>query len=181
MAANKKKREVQFALNDDDLKAFGHYRIMYTDQGHSLVRRQRLTYLLSGICLAALVTVFHLDKAFSIFMYIVSAVLIVAGIFFAEKLVIRQQDKAIDSTQSDVERVHPAQNRILFEEDKFTTSTGDDVQTFGYNEIKLVDLTEAAIYVWMSDTMIMPVPLHAFSGMAEMKELCKWLREKAGL
>ena len=30
----------------------------------------------------------------------------------------------------------------------------------------------------MSDTMIMPLPLHAFRGMEEMKELCKWLRAK---
>jgi hypothetical protein len=41
-----------------------------------------------------------------------------------------------------------------------------------------IDLTEEAIFVWMSDTMIMPLPLHAFRGMEEMKELCKWLREK---
>ena len=30
----------------------------------------------------------------------------------------------------------------------------------------------------MSDVMIMPVPLHAFRGMDEMKELYKWIKEK---
>ena len=58
------------------------------------------------------------------------------------------------------------------------TITGSDVQKFKYSDIKLIDLTEEAIYVWMSDTMIMPVPLHAFRGMPEMKETYKWIKEK---
>ena len=49
---------------------------------------------------------------------------------------------------------------------------------FDYKKIKLVDLTEEAIYVWMSDTMIMPIPLHAFRNMGEMKEAYKLIREK---
>ena len=42
MAAGKKSREIQFTLNDDDFKMFGHYRILYTDQGHKLVRRHSI-------------------------------------------------------------------------------------------------------------------------------------------
>ena len=64
MAAGKKTRELQFTLNDEDFKMFGRYRILYTDQGHKMVRRQRLTYLVSAAALAGLFTVFHVDKAF---------------------------------------------------------------------------------------------------------------------
>ena len=45
-------------------------------------------------------------------------------------------------------------------------------------DIQQVDLTEEAIYVWMSETMIMPIPLHAFTGMDEMKEAYKLIRQK---
>lgn len=181
MAPNRNKREVKFKLTDEDYRAFGRYRILYTEQGHKMVRRQRLTYVATGIMIAALFTLFKVDHNFTMLMYVIAAALVVVGIFFAEALVLRQQDKAIEATQNSAERVHAGESTVKFDEDSFTTLTGDDVQTFGYGDIKLIDLTEEAIYVWMSDTMIMPLPLHSFrGGMDEMKEFCKWLREKNG-
>jgi uncharacterized membrane protein len=100
------------------------------------------------------------------------------GIFFAEALVLRQQDRAIQDDAGSAERVHAGENRIKFDEDTFSTYGNGDEQTFRYSDIKLVDLTEEAIYVWMSDIMIMPVPLHAFRGMEEMKDLYKWIKAK---
>ncbi len=173
-----KKREVQFKLNDDDYKAFGRYRILYTDQGHKMVRRHRITFLITAVMIAVLFTVFHVDPKFTYFMYFVSAALVVIAIFFSEKMVLLQQDRAIDAASNNAERVHAMKNIVTFDDDSFTTVAGDDVQHFGYNKIKLIDLTEEAIYVWMSDTMIMPLPLHAFKNMAEMKELYKWIKEK---
>ena len=178
MAANKNKREVKFTLKDDDYRAFGRYRIMYTEQGHRLVRRQRMTYLITAAMIAGLFTLFKVDHTFTMLMYVIAAAMAVAGIFFAESFVLRQQDKAIEASENSAERVHAAENRIIFDDDKFTTHAGEDVQEFAYKDIKLVDLTEEAIYVWMSDTMIMPLPLHAFRGMPEMKEMYKWIREK---
>ena len=180
-ANNKKKNELQFKLTDDDFKLFGRYRILYTDQGHKMVMQQRLTYLISAAAVAVLFTVFHVDKKFTILMYIIAAVFAVIGIFFAETLVIRQQDKEIAKTENSAERVHAATNIIRFEDDGFTTQAAGDVQHFAYTDIKLIDLTDHAIYVWMSDEMIMPLPLHAFKDLKDMKETCKWLREKAGL
>lgn len=174
--ANKKKREVQFVLNDDDYKAFGHYRILYTEQGRKLVNRQKLTLAIIGIGVAVLFTVFHVDRSFTILMYILSAVCVIGGYFFAETMVLRQQDKAIEMGQGDIERIRPENNRIVFDDEGFSTYTGDDEQHFRYEDVKLADLTEAAIYVWMSDTMIMPIPLHAFRNMPEMKEFYKWLK-----
>ena len=51
MASKKNKREIRFALSDEDYGAFGRYRIMYTAGGRKLVNRQRITYLISGICI----------------------------------------------------------------------------------------------------------------------------------
>lgn len=176
-----KNREVRFTLTDDDYRAFGRYRIMYTDQGHRMVRRQRLTYLITAVMLVVLFTFFHVDKTLTYAMYVLAAVLAIVGVFFAERLVMRQQDKAIDASAGSAERVHAGESRIRFEEDSFTTYGNGDDQNFSYRDIKLVDLTEEAIYVWMSDTMIMPLPLHAFKSIAEMKEYCKWIRARAGL
>ena len=103
-----------------------------------------------------------------------------ASLQVQEAIVLRQQDKVIESSAATAERVHAGENKIRFDEDSFTTYGGGDEQTFAYSDIKLTDLTEEGIYVWMSDTMIMPIPLHAFRGMEEMKELYKWLRDKAG-
>lgn len=178
MAANNKTREVQFTLRDDDFKMFGRYRVLYTDQGHKLVRRQRLTYLISAVAIAGLFTIFKVDSKFTILMYIIAAVLAIAGLFFAETMVLRQQDKAIAMTENSAERVHAAQNRIRFDETGFTTYAAGDEQHFEYKDVKLADFTEPAIYVWMSDTMIMPIPAHAFRNMSEMKEFNKWLRER---
>ena len=178
MAPNRNKREVKFELNDEDYRAFGRYRIMYTDQGHKMVRRQRLTYVATAVMIAALFTLFKVDHSFTMLMYVIAAALAVVGIFFAEALVLRQQDKAIEANKNSAERVHAGESKIRFDDDSFTTYTNNDEQNFSYGDIKLIDLTEEAIYVWMSDTMIMPLPLHAFRGMDEMKELCKWLREK---
>lgn len=179
MAPNRNKREIKFTLKDEDYRAFGRYRIMYTEQGRKMVGRQRLTYVATGVMIAALFTLFKVDHNFTMLMYVIAAALVVVGIFFAEALVLRQQDKAIEATKNSAERVYAAENLIKFNDDSFTTYAGSDEQTFKYSDIKLIDLTEEAIYVWMSDTMIMPLPLHAFrGGMDEMKEFCKWLREK---
>ena len=86
MASKKNKREVKFTLNDNDYKSFGKYRIMYTEQGHKMVRRQRLTYLISGICIAALFTLFHADHQFTMIAYAVAAVIGIGGPIFSERL-----------------------------------------------------------------------------------------------
>ena len=180
-ANNKRKNELQFKLTEDDIKLFGRYRILYTKQGHRMVLQQRLTYLISAAALAVLFTVFHVDKKFTIMMYITAAVIAFVGIFFAETLVIRQQDREIAKTESSAERVHAVTNTVRLEEEGFSTFAAGDEQHFKYTDIKLVDLTDHAIYVWLSDEMIMPLPLHAFRDLKDMKETCKWIREKAGL
>ena len=98
MAAGKKSREIQFTLNDEDFQMFGRYRIMYTEQGHKMVRRQRLTYLISAAAIAGLFTLFHVDHSFTILMYVIAAAIAVTGLFFSETLVLKQQDRAIAST-----------------------------------------------------------------------------------
>ena len=178
MASNKNKKEIRFSLTDDDFAAFGRYRIMYTAGGRKLVNRQRLTYLISGICIAALFTVFHVDKSFTILAYIVAAVVGIGGAVFAEKLVLKQQADSIKKSADSLERVHPEENVITLGDDFLITDTGSDHQEFDYKDIKLVDLTDDAIYVWMSDTMIMPVPRHAFNNMDEMKRAYDLIREK---
>ena len=178
MASNKNKREIRFVLTDEDYNAFGRYRIMYTAGGRKLVNRQRLTYLICGVCIAALFTVFHVDHNFTVLAYIVAAVIGIGGTVFAEKIVLKQQNDSIKKSQDSLERVHPDENVITLGEDMLITDAGEDHQEFDYKKIKLVDLTEEAIYVWMSDTMIMPIPLHAFRNMDEMKNAYKFIREK---
>lgn len=178
MATNKNKRQFRFELNDKDYEAFGRYRIMYTDQGRRMVLRQRITYIISGICIAALFYVFPVSAGFARLAYAVAAVVGIGGAVFAEKLVLRQQRQAIQNAEEALDRVHPPENIVRFDDETFETRAEEDVQTFRYADIKLIDLTEEAIYVWMSDEMIMPVPLHAFRSMDEMKELYKWIKEK---
>jgi hypothetical protein len=178
MATKKNPREIRFVLNDDDYSAFGRYRILYTEGGRKLVNRQRITYFVSGAIIALLFTVFHVDHSFTILAYIVAAVVGIGGPLVSEKMLLRQQDKAINASKDNLERVHPVENIITIGDDALRTDAGDDHQSFDYKDIKLVDLTEEAIYVWMSDTMIMPIPLHAFPGMPEMKEAYKLIRAK---
>ena len=178
MASKKNKNEVRFILKEDDFRAFGRYRIIYTKGGRKLVNMQRLTYFISGVVIAALFTVFHVDPTFTKFAYAVAAVIGIGGPLFAERIVLRQQDKEISSGQSSIDMIHPVENIITFGDESFTTKAGDDEQSFEYKDIKLIDLTEEAIYVWMSDTMIMPIPKHAFAGMPEMKETYKFLKTK---
>ena len=178
MASKKNKREIRFVLSDDDYAAFGRYRIMYTAGGRKLVNRQRLTYLISGICIAALFTVFHVDHNFTMLAYGIAAVVGIGGVIFAERMVLKQQSDAIKKSQDSIERVHPDENVITLGDDFLITDAGSDHQEFDYKDIKLVDLTEESIYVWMSDTMIMPIPLHAFRNMDEMKEAYRFIREK---
>lgn len=178
MATKKNPREIRFVLNDDDYSAFGRYRILYTEGGRKLVNRQRLTYFISGAIIALLFTVFKVDNSFTILAYIVAAVVGVGGPLISERMLLRQQDKAISASKDSLERVHPVENIITIGDDALTTDAGDDHQSFNYKDVKLVDLTEDAIYVWMSDTMIIPIPLHAFNGMPEMKEAYKLIRAK---
>ena len=65
MATKKNPRVIKFVLTDDDYLAFGRYRILYTEGGRKLVNRQRLTYFISGLCIAALFTLFHADHQFT--------------------------------------------------------------------------------------------------------------------
>jgi hypothetical protein len=104
--------------------------------------------------------------------------MVIYGAVFAERNVLKQQERAIDASSNDLERVHPVTNTIRFDEEAFTSSSGENETSFNYSDIKLVDLTETAIYVWMSDRMIMTLPLHAFSDMDDMKDLYKWIKSK---
>ena len=178
MATKKNPRVIKFVLTDDDYLAFGRYRILYTDGGRKLVNRQRLTYFISGLCIAALFTLFHADHQFTMIAYAVAAVIGIGGPIMSERLLLRQQEKAIKNSTDTIERVHAEENVITIGDDSLVTQTGEDHQEFSYKDIKAVDLTEEAVYVWMSDTMIMPVPLHAFAGMDEMKEAYKLIRQK---
>ena len=178
MATKKNPRVIKYVLNDDDYSAFGRYRILYTAGGRKLVNRQRLTYLISGACIAILFTVFHADRQFTMIAYIAAAIIGIGGTIMAERILLRQQDKEIKKEADSLERVHAVENVVTIGDDALTTDAGDDHQSFDYKDIQLVDLTEEAIYVWMSDTMIMPIPLHAFAGMDEMKAAYKLIREK---
>lgn len=178
MATKKNPRVIKFVLTDDDYLAFGRYRILYTDGGRKLVNRQRLTYFISGLCIAALFTLFHADHQFTMIAYAVAAVIGIGGPIMSERILLRQQEKAIKNSTDTIERVHAEENVITIGDDALVTQTGEDHQEFSYKDIKAVDLTEEAVYVWMSDTMIMPVPLHAFAGMDEMKEAYKLIRQK---
>ncbi len=178
MATKKNPRVIKFVLTDDDYLAFGRYRILYTDGGRKLVNRQRITYFISGLCIAALFTLFHADHQFTMIAYAVAAVIGIGGPIMSERLLLRQQEKAIKNSTDTIERVHAEENVITIGDDALVTQTGEDHQEFSYKDIKAVDLTEEAVYVWMSDTMIMPVPLHAFAGMDEMKEAYKLIRQK---
>jgi uncharacterized membrane protein YobD (UPF0266 family) len=178
--ANKGAKVLEFKLTDDDYKDFGRYRILYTDGGRKMIRRTRLTYIIMGVGIAALFTVFHVDPKFTKLMYAISALMVLYAVFFAERNVLKQQERAIDASKNDLDRVHPTNNVIRFYEDTFTTASGENESTFNYTDIKLVDLTETAIYVWMSDQMIMTIPLHAFRDMDDMKELYKWIKAKKG-
>ena len=178
MAKKRRYKEINFTLKDDDYRSFGRYRIMYTEQGRKMVSRQRMTYIITAVMIAALFTLFHVDQKFTIIMYVLAGVLGIIGLFFAERLVLRQQDKAIQASENDAERVHRADNTVRFFDETFTTIAGPDEQTFNYKDVKQLDLTEEAIYVWMSDQMIMPLPRHAFRNMDEMKGFYKWLKDK---
>ena len=178
MATKKDPRVIKFVLTDEDYSAFGRYRILYTEGGRKLVNRQRLTYFISGLCIAALFTVFHADHQFTMIAYAAAAVIGIGGPLASERLLLRQQDKAIKNSSDSIERVHAEENVVTIGDDALTTDAGDDHQSFDYKDIQAVDLTEEAIYVWMSDTMIMPIPLHAFDGMPEMKETYKLIRKK---
>jgi hypothetical protein len=176
--ANKNTKEIRFKLNDDDYKEFGRYRILYTPGGRKIVNRQRITYLISGIMLAVLFTVFHVDPNFTKLIYAVAAVIGIGGVLFADKIILRQQSKIIDKEMSEAGRVHPEENVVTFEDDELITAAGEEVQRFSYSDIKQVDMTESAIYAWMSDTMIMPLPLHAFKGQKAMEDMYNWLQDK---
>ena len=178
MATKKNPRVIKFVLTDEDYSAFGRYRILYTAGGRKLVNRQRLTYLISGVCIAALFTLFHVDHTFTMVAYAVAAVIGIGGPIMSERMLLRQQEKAIKNEADTLERVHADENVVTIGDDALTTDAGDDHQSFNYKDIQQVDLTEEAIYVWMSDTMIMPIPLHAFTGMDEMKEAYKLIRQK---
>ena len=178
MASNKNKRDIRFTLNDEDFRAFGRYRIMYTEGGRKLVDRQRITYFISGLAIAALFTVFHVEHNFTILAYIVAAVVGIGGPLMAERILLRQQDNTIQASKDSIERIHPDENIVTLSDDELITEAGEDRQVFDYKDIKLVDLTDDAIYVWMSDTMIMPFPKHAFKGMPEMKAAYDWLQAK---
>ena len=178
MAVNKNKREVRFTLKDEDYSAFGRYRILYTAQGRKMVNRQRLTYIISAVLIVILFSVFPLDKNFVRLAYVVAAVIGIGGTIFAERILLRQQGNAINLDGASPERVHPTENIVRFNEDGFETAAGEAHESFKYSDIKLIDLTEEAIYVWISDEQIMPVPLHAFRNMDEMKDYYKWIRAK---
>ena len=178
MATKKNPREIKFVLTDDDYLAFGRYRILYTKGGRKLVNHQRLTYFISGVCIAVLFAVFPVDHNFKMVAFIASAIVGIGGVIFGEKMLLRQQEKAIKNEMNSIERVHPVENVITIGDEVLITDAGDDHQEFDYKSIQQVDLTEEAIYVWMSDTMIMPIPLHAFDGMDEMKAAYQLIRQK---
>ena len=130
MATKKNPRVIKFVLTDDDYLAFGRYRILYTEGGRKLVNRQRLTYFISGLCIAALFTLFHADHQFTMIAYAVAAVIGIGGPIASERLLLRQQEKAIKNSTDSIERVRAAENVITIGDDALVTEAGEDHQEF---------------------------------------------------
>ncbi|NLY87533.1 MAG: YcxB family protein [Clostridiales bacterium] len=179
MATNNKNiRELKFTLNDDDYKAFGRYRILYTRDGQRIVNKQRWTFIIVAIGVIIIFALFPVGaKVFKMTVAIMT-VAGLCGVAMSKNMVLKQQARAIDASSMDIERVRPAENKITFYDEFLSTIAGADESTFTYTDIKLVDLTEEGIYVWMSDKIIMPLPAHAFRTVREMEDTYMWLIEK---
>ncbi len=178
MASNNNFRDLKFTLNDADYKAFGRYRILYTRDGRRIVNRQRLTFVIVAVGIIILFAIFPVGEGVVKMAAGIMTVAGIIGVALSRRMILKQQERAIDASSLDIERVRPVENRISFHDDFFTTVTGDDENTFTYSDMKLVDLTEDGIYVWMNDKMIMPLPAHAFKSVKDMEDAYKWLITK---
>jgi len=85
-----------------------------------------------AIGVIALFWIFPISENVAKAVTVIMAVLGIAGAVFAEKMVLHQQRTAIEKSQSDLERVHPTQNKVRFGEEGFTAEAGGDVTEFAY-------------------------------------------------
>lgn len=178
MAQKKNLREISYILNDDDLIAFNQFYILNSKFGKKMIWRQRLIFPVFLLMFLGITYGFKSEPRIIKGGAILLGALSVFFFFYAKRLVLNQQVKAVRNSANDLSRIHANETIIKFGDEEFEAMNVDGDHTFNYSEVKKISFTENGIYVWMSDTMAIPISKTAFNRPGDMEELFDFLVNK---
>lgn len=178
MAQKKNLREISYILNDDDLIAFNQYFILNSKFGSKLIWRQRLIFPAFLLIFLGITYGFKSEHRIVVGGAILLGALSLFYFFYAKKLVLKQQARAVRNSANDLSRIHVNETIMRFEEEEFEAVYAEGDQFFKYSDVYKLSYTENGIYIWMNEEMAIPISKSAFSRPGDMKELFEFLVNK---
>lgn len=178
MAQKKNLKEISYILNDDDLIAFNQYYILNSKFGKRLIWRQRLIFPAFLVIFLAIMYACKSEHRIVVGGTVLLGTISVFMFFYAKRLVLNQQVKAVRNSANDLSRIHANETIIRFGDDEFEAVNSEGDNFFKYSEVKKLSLTEDGIYVWMSERMAIPISRSAFNRPGDMEELFDFLVNK---
>ena len=175
MAEKQPIKELTYRLTDDDYIAFNRYHIQHTKSGRSLVNKTRISYVTIALGVAALFFIFPFATKLRIIISVICAGVAAYGIIFAEKKVLKANEKAIRSGSMDISRVREPDNKVTFKGKSFSVEAGSSISEFEYKQIWKIDYTPEGLYIWVSQNQAMSIPMHAFARRSDGHDLYDWL------
>lgn len=178
MASKKNLKELTYILNDDDLIAFNQYYIQHSKFGKRLVWRQRLIFPAFLLIFLFITYGFKSEHRIIVGGTVLLGAISVFMFFYAKRLVLKQQARAVRNSENDLSRIHVNETIVRLGDDEFEAVNADGAQTFNYTEVQKLTLTENGIYVWMSDQMAIPISKSAFKRPGDMDEVFDFFVKK---
>ncbi len=174
-------KTLEYTLRDSDYVAFNRYHLTNSKDGKKVILRQQLVMIIAAAGIFALFCVFKTSPKIRNLVGIICALFALYAIFFGKKMVLKASERAAMEGSGDLGRLHPELNTVTFKGKSFSVETESSSNEFYYSDVYAIDMNEDGIYIWISASVAMSIPTHAFRTRAEIQETYDWLREKCGL
>lgn len=171
-------RKLEYLLRDEDTIEFNKYYIKHSKSGRKVVWQQRMMIPAVIVGYVILMAIFKYNSKP---VYFFGGVMVLAAIvygFMAEKIVLNQQAKKIRDESNYWENIHREKTTLEFLDDQVDACYKGQKESFGYDTINKVSLTDKAIYIWLDEMVALQVPNSAFEIDSNKDALFNFLSEK---
>lgn len=178
MANRRNFTNLKYVLTDEDTIAFNKHYILHSKQGKKMITEQRVIFPILTLVVYAMMTFFKFTNTLTL---VVTGLLAAASVYVginAKNMLLKQQEKLVKKGAYNLESVHRSEAVLDFKDDVIYSSYEGSEKDIDYGEIWKVTMSDRGLYLWLSETVAMPIPISAFPREEGMGKLFELLKEK---
>ena len=178
MATRNNFKDLKYVLTDEDTIAFNKHYLLHSKAGKKMIMEQRIIFPVLTVVVFAMMRFFKFGNTLTLVVVGLLAAASVYVLFNAEKMLIKQQEKAVRKAAFNLESINKEESILKFRDENIYSSYEGAESEIEYDKIFKVSMSETGIYLWISETSAMPIPVSAFPREEGMPKLFDYLKEK---